>query len=466
MTELTVRCLHQPADLLGLRDAINALNQVCEPADPFSTCEFYRNFLERGLVLPQSELQLWFLAAFRGSELVGYLALKRVARSVLGLRTHGLEFLVGHEVDRPHLVARPEHLVPVGRVLFEYLMQHRAQWSWLELQGQTAGSALDPTRLGLRLPGCMTREFPNWDNCTIALRWRSVQHYVQALSKNMRGELRRRLRRLTELGNLELLASSDPLATPALFDLYCGIEQHSWKSQTEVAIGGAVRAEYIRGLLDIQQPMRILIQILLLDGVPIAGLICGAFTASGTTTLYALHLAYDSRLAAASPGSAVLLMGVRHAIEQGCARMNLLAGFTYYKTRWLAQTTPTHSIQVYRRWTLLWWRRVMGDLWRRVRRPTRAEVSFNPLRQAHPGAPSDAASGATANGDGLEISAAERRRVAAKIAEAHLGACTTLTAAEIVASAAVTPAPQPASVSAKRQRPPQRGGKRSVVHSI
>jgi hypothetical protein len=442
-----VRCLHEPAGLLGLREQINALNLASEQPDPFSTCEFYSNFLERGLLLPQSELELWFLAAFSGNELIGYLALKRVARKVLGLSTYGLEFLVGHEVDRPHVVARAEHLAAVSRAMFEYLLQRREQWSWLELQGQTAESALDPTQLGVDLPGCMTREFPNWDNCTIQVRWPTVQQYVQAMSKNMRSELRRRLRRLLQLGELELMSSSDPQATPALFDLYCSIEQRSWKAETEVAIGDAVHAEYVRGLLAEEQPMRIVIHILLLDGVPIAGLICGLFATPMAKTLYALHLAYDNRFAAASPGSAVLLMGVRHAIEQGCTSINLLAGFTYYKTRWLAATAPRRSIQIYRRGTVLALRRVLGDVLRGLRRKPQDSVRVNLLRHAQAAA-TVASMPDEAIGDGATaaVGALERRRFVAKISQAHLGLCETLTAAEIAASASLGETKQPAAV--------------------
>jgi hypothetical protein len=429
MNPLSVRCLHEPADLRALRSEINALNLASAEADPFSTYEFYSNFLARGVRLPQGEVALWFLAVFSDEELVGYLALKRVVRTVLGLSTAGLELLVGHEADRPHLVARAAHFESVGRAVFDYLIQHRREWSWLELQGQGARSALDPTSLGLRLPGYSVRESPNWDNCTIALRWDSVQQYVQSLSKNMRGELRRRLRQLAALGDLELLTSSDPRATPALFDLYCEVEQRSWKSHTEVAIGDAVRAEYVHGLLAAHQPLRMVLQILLLDGVPIAGLISGSFTAATHKTFYALHLTYDARLAAASPGSAVLLMGVRHALEHAHVRLNLLAGFAYYKTRWLAELTPMHSIQIFRKGSLLWWRRMLGDAWRKLqRRPLAVPPSRSSRAQLSDGAVATRP---------LEVIATKRAQFAAKIAHAHLGVCETLSTAEILASVEV-----------------------------
>ncbi len=438
MSTLEIRCLHEQAELVALSAQINALNLASERPDPFSSCEFYVNFLQHGLGESQDQQQprLWFLAVLRGPHLIAYLALKQVTRKVFGMRARGLEFLVGHHVDQPHLVARAAHIVEATAAIYDYLLQRRREWSFLEFQGQTAASSLDPARAGLRLRRCLVREFPNWENCTIQPRWSSTQQYVQSMSRNSRGEVRRRLRRLLGLGKLELLSSSDPRATPVLFDFYCNIEARSWKSQTEIAIGNSVRTDYLKGLLDPRQPMRMLIQILLLEGVPIAGMISGAFDTPKGRTLHAMHLAFDSDLAAASPGAAVLLLGVRHAIEHGFVSMNLLSGFAYYKTRWLAAATPTHSIQIYRTGSLPYWKRRLGDFKRQLRSGTlRTEQwLFNPLRRQR------IAQEQAENPAGeceVQVSDAERSRFATAIAQLRLaGLCEVLSPAEIAASAA------------------------------
>jgi hypothetical protein len=126
--------------------------------------------------------------------------------------------------------------------------------------------------------------------------------------------------------------------------------------------------------------MRISIQILLLNGVPIAGLITGAFMQG----LYALHVVYDGRLHRLSPGSAILLLGVRQAIDGRYAFFNMLSGFGYFKARWLAQITETRVVQLYRVGTLLSLRRRLGDLKRSLvaveSKTTR--LLFNPTRRA------------------------------------------------------------------------------------
>jgi hypothetical protein len=125
--------------------------------------------------------------------------------------------------------------------------------------------------------------------------------------------------------------------------------------------------------------MLIVAQVLLLDGAPIAGLICGAFDRG----LYALDIVYDDRYARLAPGSASLFLGVRLAIEGGFEFIDLLRGFGYYKSRWLAQGIDTRSMQIYRVGTPFHWRRRAGDALRRWthRSAQPDEASFNQARR-------------------------------------------------------------------------------------
>jgi hypothetical protein len=212
-----------------------------------------------------------------------------------------------------------------------------------------------------------------------------MEEYYRALSHNLRSALKRQLRKLLALGRLELITSMDPEATPALFDLYCSIESRSWKSRTHVAISrDPARVQYFKALLDARQPMQIVIQILLLDGVPIAGLLSGSFCGPTERGLYGLQAAFDRELSAIAPGSIILLLGMRYAILGGYAIFNLLSGFGYYKSRWLAESTSTRSVQIYRIGNLLFWRRLCGNVARylHLRKELPSRSPFNPLRRS------------------------------------------------------------------------------------
>jgi hypothetical protein len=149
--------------------------------------------------------------------------------------------------------------------------------------------------------------------------------------------------------------------------------------------------------------------------------------------LYALHIVYDDRLSRLAPGSAMLLMGMRQAIDGRYAFFNLLSGFGYYKLRWQAQMTETRIAQIYRTGRLLFWRRVFGD-WKRRVFPDKSKetpVLFNPLRrdvseregeQTEPGKVPK-----------LQTDPEERERIAALIAKARAGQGEFLSAAELAA---------------------------------
>ena len=426
---MNVRCFASFEEAAFLRDEVDALNQLSERPDPFSTFGFFETFSRHDEYFPAGRgRRLWFLTAFSAGQLIGYLALKQVAHRVMGVQTFTLGLLVTHDTDRPHLVARPEHLRQASEAFYAYLLGRKQDWSLLEFHQQDDTSPLFPPPAAVDLKGYRVRQWPSLENCTIPVRWDSLGAYFKALPKKYRSNLARQMRNLLAAGQVELLSSSDPASTPALFELCLGIEPRSWKVQANANIGRhPARVAFFRSLLDAGQPMRVSIQILLLDGLPIAGIISGAFGAG----LYALHIVYDDRVNRFAPGSAMLLMGMRQAIDGHCAFFNLLSGFGYYKARWLAEMTPTRIAQIYRAGSLLFWHRRFGDWKRRLfgSKSSAAPAQFNPARREAGERELDAAESGTA--PALPCSAEERERISALMADARAGRCEYLSSAEL-----------------------------------
>jgi len=360
---IEVRCFHSLADAQPFRDAMNALNLASTRPDPFSTFEFYDNYLRHAAAIPAAaQPRLWLLLAFSEDRLAGYLALKLCRFRVLGLAAAKLDLLTAFKADRPHLVVAGDDVAAVRAAVYAYVFSRRKEWSLLELEQQDATSALLPPPREATSRGYFFQPWPNMATGSIAVRSRSLAEYFSALSKKFRSDVRRQMRTLLAAGEVQLLTSSDAQTLPPLFELYRSVEARSWKARTDAAFAGRNQwTLYYSGLMDGRQPMRVAIQVLLLDGVPIAGLITGAFD----NGLYALHTAYDERFSRLSPGSALLLMGMRLAVEGGYGFFDLLQGFGYYKTRWLAQMTETQSLQIYRVGTPFYWRRLLGDAKRR-----------------------------------------------------------------------------------------------------
>ena len=374
-------------------------------------------------------LRLWFLAAFDAGVLVGYMALKQVAHRVLGMRAFKLDFLVTHDGDRPQLVARAEHALAVSEAFYAYLLERKRDWSFLEFRQQDAASPLFPPPAEVKLTGYWVRQWPAMDNGTIHVRWGTLDSYFRSLSKRFRSNVSRQMRSLLAAGELEYLASSEPATTPGVLELYRTIERRSWKSGTGVDIGQRPqRVEYFKGLLDPRQPMRVSIQVLLLDGVPIAGMITGAFEQG----MYAIQIAFDRSLDRLAPGSAALLMSMRQAIDGRYAFYNLLSGFGYFKVRWLAQMSETRNAQIYRIGTPFFWQRVLGDLKRRVFSAAAEHGSMlsNPARRdvvENDNQPTDGAALKP------QLTAAERERIAALIDQVRKGRCEFLSSSQLAA---------------------------------
>jgi hypothetical protein len=417
---LSVRCFDSLESAAFLRNDIDALNRRSVRPDPFSTYSFYETFFRHDELNPGGGgMRVWFLAAFRNGRLIGHLALQHQTRKVLGMRTSTVGFLVTHDTDRPHVVAAPEDLAAVTVAFYQHLLSRRQEWSHLAFAQQDGCSSLFPPPAGVDLSGYLVRQWPTLENCTITVRWGSLRGYVDALTRKFRTNLGRQMRGLLAAGNVELLSSSDPASTPALFELFMGIEARSWKSQAQADTARhPQRVAYFRRLLDAGQPMRVSVHILTLDGVPVAGLISGAFLRG----LYALNIVYDDRLSQWAPGSAMLLLGMRQAIEGRFEFFNLMSGFGYYKVRWLADITETCVAQIYRVGSLPYWRRLVGD-WRRQLVGTQPDgtdaVRFNRVRRAL-SRPEPAQPGALPKAP-LPLSADERARVDALLAQIRAG---------------------------------------------
>lgn len=424
---MEVCCYHSLEEAAFLREQVNVLNLASQRPNPFSTFEFFENYLKHNEDHLQGRgMQLWFLAAFDDADLVGYLVLKRVIHRVMGMRAAMLDFLVVRNTDRPCLVARPEWLRKVSEAFYVYLLEHRRDWSFLEFHQQDSSSTLFPSPISLS--GCWIREWPSLDNGTINVSWPSLNHYFRSCSKKFRSNTSRQIRSLLAFGRLEYISSSDPKSTTALFELYRRIEPRSWKARAGVAISRqACWVDYFQGLLDPRQPLRITIHVLMLDRVPIAGLINGAFQSG----LYALHIIYDHSLSRLAPGSAILFMGMRQAIDGGYAFFNLLSGFGYYKVRWQAQMTPARHVQIYRIGSPFFWRRLLGDINRRFLSSTqqRDSESFNPMRREVLEQDPDL-SGSLSK---PQLSSAEHNQIEALLAQAHAGHVEFLCNSEVAA---------------------------------
>ena len=322
--------------------------------------------------------EVLFLAAFdERNALIGYLALRKHLVRVLGVPCKRVGVLVYHDTDRPHVIARPEDERRCAAAFYRHLLENERGWSLLELEMQDAESPLAelPPRHALRY---YARHFETMPNTTLPLPFKSLGDYLHSVSGHQRRNLARSCRRLRSAGAVEFISSNDPAARTPLLDLYLDLERRSWKWHADAGIQRSQRRlEFFRALCEPSQPFRIGVDLVLCDGLPIAGTVTGVFD----NVMHGLETAFDQDYVEYGPGHLNLLMAIGRAIETGCRAYNLNGNYAYYKARLGGIVTRTSAVQVYRVGRTPWLRARAGELWRSIHHMAPDKLDHNPDRR-------------------------------------------------------------------------------------
>lgn len=365
------------AEIRPLAPQLDAIALASRRPAPFDTFAYLQAFLANDEHAKPGREVLFLVASEAGSP-IGFLPLQRVRERLLGVPHTTLQFLVTHDNDRPRVIARPEDEARCAEAFYHHLLEVERGWDLLQLQEQDAESALRELPRSLRLSRYRVRRFPTNPSSRLALGGRSLSDYLRDLREarpSRATTLEKRIRRLFREGRIELCLAADQVSLEGMFDLYLDLEKRSWKSKVDGHIGRhPKRIAFFRRLLEPDQPMRMGVSLMLLDGLPIAGLVTGTFAGES----YFFEEAFDEGFKDLAPGNVMTLLLVRDAIEQGCRAIDMLGNYAYYKQQWLATVTETESVQLFRKGTLVDLKALAGEAWRWLRPPvTQRDVDFN-----------------------------------------------------------------------------------------
>jgi CelD/BcsL family acetyltransferase involved in cellulose biosynthesis len=349
---------------------LDALNLASARPTPFGSLGYVRTFLalDEDAHVPYRPL---VLVAFEGDAPVGWVALRRVSSRLLGDR---IEFLVLHDNDRPRLAARPEDEGRCAAAFLEHLVD-RERWSEVELMEQDAASPFVGAA-GAVAGRAYVRRFPHNPNATIECRWEDAAEYYRSLSKNFRASVRSGVNRLFGEGAIEFVASRGPAAAARLLALHLDVEARSWKGPARAGVSRhPTRVRFFEALAAEGSPLPLSVRLMLLDGVPIASELNGAFQG----TWYSMEATYDEAWRDTGAGHLLFLMTMREALQQGVRAVNLLNNYAYVKRRYGATITETAAVQLFRPWTPRWLKARLGELRRRAigRGRTQADADYN-----------------------------------------------------------------------------------------
>jgi CelD/BcsL family acetyltransferase involved in cellulose biosynthesis len=274
--------------------------------------------------------RLHLLAVRRGGELVG-LAPLALRPGPIGWALPRLDLLGTGVVGSDYLdfIVRPDAAAEVRAALVDHLASRRAVMDLRQLPAQGSEAGQVAAALAARGWRLSQRE---GDVCPFtSLAGHTWDSYLATLPYAHRANVRKRLRKLQERGAVFERAQSEEqrqAALAALFDLHQQRWQERGGSQAfDSALVFAFHQDVTRRLLE-RGWLRL--HVLRLDGEPAAALYGMRYGGR----FYYYQAGFAPRHAALSVGLAALALGVRSAIEEGAAELDLLHGGEPYKFLW------------------------------------------------------------------------------------------------------------------------------------
>ena len=194
---ISIRHIQNMEEFEDLRDQWSQLLESRQRKTTFLTWEWLSAWWNHY----KENRELWLITAWEGDELVGVAPLMKT-----NMRKHGVQFRLLHSLGSPNC---DESDFPVRNgdlqivnALCDYLYSHRKQWDAIELnEFETKNSAWHIIQNYFFNTGCIIQSHTNLHyHIPIRDSWES---YRKSLSKNLRHNIERRLRRAQESHQVE-----------------------------------------------------------------------------------------------------------------------------------------------------------------------------------------------------------------------------------------------------------------------
>jgi CelD/BcsL family acetyltransferase involved in cellulose biosynthesis len=173
----------------------------------------------------------------------------------------------------------------------------------------------------------------------------SIDGFLATLSKKVRHEIRRKVRRAEAAGPVELVESRDPVAD---LEAFIDLHQRRWGEDGlfPPTIGGLQSRAFVRRLFELFGP----------DGaarlsfLTVAGRrVAAALTFEGPDVVLYYNAGVDPDARELSPGVVLVERLIRRALERGQRRFDFLRGDEDYKYEWGGADEPIQRLLVRRR---------------------------------------------------------------------------------------------------------------------
>ena len=230
------------------------------------------------------------------------------------------------------------------RAMFDALYSRRGGWSTLAFDGVVAGSELaraveaEVATRGLKLESSEGSASPylridgDWDA------------FLRGKSANFRANMKRKLRRLMEAGDIEVCFVTDPAELDKAMGAIRQIEVRSWKAEEGTAITDRVwEQDFYRALVSkFGKNGQLLITLVRRGSVPLAF----DLTLIGGGKAYCLKTSFDAEFAELSAGAVLRTELMRRIFSLGLDEYDFLGKSERYKLEWSETTKVASSMHI------------------------------------------------------------------------------------------------------------------------
>ena len=167
------------------------------------------------------------------------------------------------------------------------------------------------------------------------------EDYLGMLNRKQRHEVRRKLRRLWEAGQVNCRFVQDGDAVANVMDLFLELFRKS--KQDKAQFMTTVRESFFRSLAESMAQARLLrLGILELDARPVAATMCFDYN----DTVYLYNSGHDPHYGWLSVGLISKILCIKDSIERGRSKFDFLKGAEEYKYRLGGKEIPLHGCEI------------------------------------------------------------------------------------------------------------------------
>ena len=323
----------------GLQRIWNDLAYQESPYAPFLGHEWFNLWLSHFM----GSSEIFILLLYKSDRLVAIAPLLRVQQVSRTIKITKLE-LIGnaYSATRNFIfgTSSAEEKQVYLSYIFKYLKVIFRDWDVIDLNGFSENDGdlkLIRDALGeVNYQYCEKNSFENWYTDNISC---NGEKYINRLPKNLRAELRRRRRRLSEIGELEVKIIKDPSDVDEYMDYYYELYAKSWKKKE--GIGPNFHRDFAKLAA---KSGRLRLCFLLLDGVPIAAQFRIVY---GDLCIF-LKTVYDEKYKKYGPGTILLEDMIKYFIDvDNISKIDFGPGGEPYKKSWASKNREMKRILIF-----------------------------------------------------------------------------------------------------------------------